>query len=232
MTKFKIFRSKLRRQWVFSVVTALGLALAFSSLALAEITVDPPRVQTVGNYRVNFVEPVPGANHDAPDNLTLRFLVTDLQGQPASNLQLNLTAIRDYSGQVTKEHNGPRTPNIGPMPLKAGTAPGEYTANLTFGINGHWFVQVDGPGFGASKVQFRLPVGAADEPGVGFDYDWLLWLAVAVVVLGIVAVIGRRGEVFPVPADELEPPRPTAALTAPPRETNSDDLAVSGSNKE
>ncbi len=217
---------------MFSVLLALVTALTFSSLALAEDTVDPPRVQTVGNYRINFVDPELSGNHAALDSQTLRFLVVDLQGKAANDLPLNLTAIRDYSGQVTKEHNGPRTPNIGPVPLKFTGKPGEYQANITFGLNGHWIIQVDGPGFGATKVQFRLPIGAADEQGSGVDLDWLLWVLVAVIVISVAAFIGRKGEVFPVPTDELQPPTPTAALTAPIKETTQDDLAISSSTKE
>ena len=217
---------------MFSILLALVTALTFSSLALAEETVDPPHVQTVGNYRIDFVDPELSGNHDALDNLAFRFLVVDLQGKAANDLQLNLTAIRDYSGQVTKEHNGPRTPNIGPIPLKYTGKPGEYSANITFGLNGHWTIQVDGPGFGDSKVQFRLPIGAPDEQGSGFDLDWLLWVLVAVIVISTVALIGRKGEVFPVPTDELQPPTPAPALTAPLNETAQDNLAVSSSSKE
>jgi hypothetical protein len=227
----KTFSQKPRRHRAFSVFTALTLALAatfaFSSLALAEVTVDPPRVQTVGNYHIEFVTPELSGNHDALVNLAFKFQITDLQGQPANNLQLNMTAIRDYSGQVTKEHNGPRTPNIGPVPLQFSGKPGEYTTNMTFGFNGHWYIQLDGPGFGGNIVQFRLPVGAPDEPGTGFDYDWLLWVLIGVIVVGIVAFIGRKGEVFAVPTDELQPPTPAPALTAPTQEASQDDLAVS-----
>ena len=232
MIKPLYFSQESRLYRVFPVFTALVMALAvvfaFSRPALAEVTVDPPRVQTVGNFRIDFVAPELSGNHDALQNLTFRFLITDLQGQPANNLQLNMTGIRDYSGQVTKEHNGPRTPNVGPVPLQFTGKPGEYTADMTFGFNGHWYIQLDGPGFGGNKVQFRLPVGAPDEPGTGFDYDWLLWVLVGVIVTGIVAFIGRKGEVFPVPNDELQPPTPAPALTAPPTEANQDDLAVSG----
>jgi hypothetical protein len=232
MTKPIFFSQKSRRQWIISVLAALAATLIFSALALAEDKVDPPRVQTVGNYRIDFVDPELSGNHDALENMTFRFLVVDLQGKAANDLQLNLTAIRDYSGQVTKEHNGPRTPNIGPIPLKFTGKPGEYTADLTFGFNGHWFVQVDGPGFEGNKVQFRLPVGAADEPGTGFDYDWLLWIGIAIIVVGIAVIIGRKGEIFPVPTDELEPPTPAPPLVTPPGETSQDSLAVSGSAKE
>jgi hypothetical protein len=214
-----------------SALLALVALLSFSGLAAAEDFIDPPRTQTVGNYTVNFVSPPAGGNYDALKDLTFKFKVIDRQGQPANNLQLNLTATRDYSGQVKKEHNGPRTPNIGPIPLKATGAPGEYQATTQFGVNGHWFIQVDGSGFGQDKVKFRLPVGAPEQTGAGVDLDWLLWVLVAILVTTIVAVIGRKGEIFSVPAEELQPPAPAPAVTAA-SETSQDQLAVSGSTKD
>jgi hypothetical protein len=231
MTISKHSFSKSWRQPWLPVLVALAALLSFSSLAAAEDVTDPPNSQTAGNYTIDFVSPEPAGNHDALKDLTFRFKVTDRQGQPANNLQLNLTAIRDYSGQVKKEHNGPRTPNIGPIPLNTTGTPGEYQAVLQFGFNGHWFVQVDGPALGQAQAKFRLPVGAPEEAGAGIDLDWLLWVGVALTVLAIVAVVGRKGEVFPVPTEEMELPTQAPAILAP-TETNQDDLAVSSSIKD
>lgn len=228
MTTSRNYLLKPWRQRCLAALLALVALFSLSGLAAAEDVIDPPRIQTVGNNMFTFVAPEAGGNYDALKDLTFKFKVTDRQGQPASNLQLNLTGIRDYSGQVKKEHNGPRTPNIGPIPLKATGIPGEYQAVMQFGINGHWFIQLSGPGLGQDVVKFRLPVGAAEEIGAGVDLDWLLWVLVAVIVIAIVAVVGRKGEVFPVPTEELQPPAPAPALTAP-GETNQDDLAVSSS---
>ncbi len=208
---------------------ALAALLAFSSLAAAEDVIDPPNSQSAGNYTIDFISPEAAGNHDALKDLTFRFKVIDRQGQPASNLQLNLTAIRDYSGQVKKEHNGPRTPNIGPLRLNASGTPGEYQAVLQFGFNGHWFIQIDGPSLGQDKAKFRLPVGAPEEAGAGIDLDWLLWVGVAFTVIAIVVVVGRKGEIFPIPAAELEPPTQASAILAP-TEAAQDNLVVTGSS--
>lgn len=231
MTKPRILFFKPWRQRGFTALVALVALLSFSSIAAAEDFTDPLRIQTVGNYTISFVSPEAGGNYDALKDLTFKFKVTDRQGQPASNLQLNLTGTRDYSGQVKKEHNGPRTPNIGPIPLKATGTPGEYQANMQFGVNGHWFIQLSGADFGQDKIKFRLPVGAAEDIGAGIDIDWLLWVLVAVIVIAIVAVVGRKGEVFPVPDKELQPPAPAPAITAP-SESSQDNLAVSSSRRE
>jgi hypothetical protein len=228
-TRFSLF--KPWRQSLFSILVVLTALLGFSGLAAAEDLVDPPRTQTAGNYKVTFVSPELTGNHDALNKLAFSFRVTDLQDQPASNLQLNMTAIRDYSGQVKKEHNGPRTPNIGPVPLKITAAPGQYQTELLFGVNGHWIIQLDGPALGQNKIIFRLPVGAAEKIGAGIDLDWFLWVGVAFVVIMIVTLIGRKGEIFPVPADELEPPIPAPAVPASPK-SSQDILVGPGSTKD
>lgn len=217
------------RQRCLAAMLALVALLGFSGLAAAEDVTDPPRVQNVGNYRIDFIEP-DGGNHDALQNITFRFIVVAQQGSLPENVQLNLTAIRDYSGQVKKEHNGPRTPNIGPVPLKSNGKPGQYEATINFAINGHYYIQVDGPTFGKDKATFRLPIGAAENIGAGVDLDWLLWPLVALVVAGIVGffALGKRGEVFAVPADELEPPTPAPPLVKP-EEPSQDDLAAASS---
>ncbi|HEX2913933.1 MAG TPA: hypothetical protein VH186_24225 [Chloroflexia bacterium] len=185
---------------------ALALFLGFSGLARAEDSTDPPRLQTATGYNIEFVAPPAGGAYRADTDLLFRFRVTDSAGKPASGLQLYLTAIRDYSGQVTREHNGPRTPNVGPITLTAAPNPGEYQATTRIGFNGHWFIQVDGPSLGQEKVKFRLPIGAADNKGAGINLDWLLWVGVLLTVITVVTIVGRKGEVFPTPVEELQPP--------------------------
>lgn len=231
MTISKNILFKPWRQLWLSALLALVAWLYLSGLAAAEELIDPPRIQTVGNYTVSFIAPEPGGNYDTLKDLTFRFKLTDRQGQPALNLQLKLTALRDYSGQVKKEHNGPRTPNIGPVSLQATGTPGEYQANLQFGFNGHWRIEVDGPNLGPAKASFRLPVGTSQETGVGIGLDWLLWVGLAFLVITVVVVVGRKGEVFPVPNEELEPPTLAPASVVPP-EADQANLAVSGSSKD
>ncbi len=199
---------------------ALLLALSAAPLALAEEVNDPPRLQNAGSYSIEFLSPVLGGNHLAEEEVAFRFRVTDGQGQPAGGLNLLMTGIRDYSGQVKKEHNGPRTPNIGPLALLpvANGVPGEYQASMRFNLNGHWYVQVDGPSLNSQKVTFRTPIGVAENKGAGVNMDWFTWLGVLLVVITIVTIIGRRGEVFPTPHHELQPavPAPDPALVNTP----------------
>jgi hypothetical protein len=188
---------------------ALCLFMAIGQPVFAEDAVDPPRTQKAAGYTVEFLTPAPGGNHDAEIALPFRFRVTDAQGKPATNLNLNVTAIRDYSGQVKKEHNGPRTPPIGPRALKE-TEPGVYEASILFGFVGHWYIKVDGASFADNAfVRFRQPVGAAEGKGQGVGLDWLTWVGLVVVVLGLTAYFAPKKEAnFPIPYDELEEPRP------------------------
>ncbi len=218
------------RRGLLATLLALTALFSLGGLAHAEDVVDPARIQQAGNYTIEFVAPLLGANHAAETDLPFRFRVTDRQGQPVSNLRLNLTAIRDYSGQVKKEHNGPRTPNIGPLALTpVATTPGEYQTSVRFGFNGHWFIQLDGSDL-SDKVKFRLPIGVAEGKGAGINFDWLVWVGVASVVAGIVVVIGRKGEVFPTPVDELQPPVPASPVTTD-QATASDRLVTTGLDK-
>jgi hypothetical protein len=204
--------------------------LSLSGLALAEDTSDPPRVQQAGGYSIEYLGPPAGKTFQVGTEAVLRFRVSDAKGQPAANLPLNLTAIRDYSGQVTKEHNGPRTPNIGPLPLtQVNGIPGEYQTSLNFSDNGHWAIQIDSSSF-SGKLKFRQPVEAAEDQGAGINFDWLLWPGIFLTVATIVIVVGRRGEVFPTPEDELEPPVPAPSNSAK-SNIEPESLAASGSNK-
>ena len=229
MYRSTFFATVARRSFVAGLL-ALAALLALGGLARAEDTSDPPRVQQAGGYNIEYLGPQSGKNVQVGTEAVLRFRVSDAKGQPAAKLSLNLTAIRDYSGQVTKEHNGPRTPNIGPMPLaQVSGAPGEYQASVKFGDNGHWIIQVDSPSF-SDKIKFRQPVEAAEDQGAGINFDWLLWPGILLTVATIVMIVGRKGEIFPTPADELEPP-----IQAPANSSNSkiepESLAASGSNK-
>lgn len=214
------------------ILLALVALLNFTPSALAEDVVDPPRVQTLNNASVSFVSPEPIANHDAETNVPFRFKMVDAQGQPVSNRNLTLMAIRDYSGQVKKEHNGPRTPNIGPISLVADpTKPGEYTADIRFTYNGHWYVEVTEPSLSTQKVRFRTPIGVAETHGAGLSLDWLTWFGVLAVVAVVVVAIGRKGEVFPVPHDEIEAPLSAPRSATAQVKDDASTLATSGSSK-
>lgn len=202
--------SKLNSK-LLTPLLALAIFLSFSQLGQAEDIADPPRSQKVGNYTVEFITPQPNSNHDAENDILFQFRVLDATGKPAQGLNLQATAIRDYSGQVKKEHNGPRTPNIGPLALKETATPGIYQTTIRFGFVGHWYVQVDGVSFPEKTfAKFRTPVGAPEGKGQGIGLDWLTWLGVLLTVIGIVVFIGRKGATFAAPPEELETPRPAA----------------------
>ena len=229
MYRSTFFATVARRRFIAALL-AIAAMLSLSGLALAEDTSDPPRVQQAGGYNIEYLGPQAGKTFQAGTDAVLRFRVSDAQGQPVANLPLNLTAIRDYSGQVTKEHNGPRTPNIGPMPLsQVNGAPGQYQASLRFGQNGHWYIQVDSASF-SGKVKYRQPVEAAEDKGAGINLDWLLWPGIVLTVATVVVIIGRKGEIFSTPEEELEPPVPAPANSANSR-IEPESLAASGSNK-
>ena len=213
---------------VFSLILlVLTLTLGLSGVAWAEDRVDPARIQTAAGYTIDFLSPAAEANHNADKPVLVRVGVRDAKGQPVSGLNLTLTALRDYSGQVTNEHNGPRVPNIGPLTLTPAAQPGQYEASLRFGINGHWFLQVGGAALGNETVKFRTPVGASDDKGTGFNYDWLLWVGVLLAVTTVVALTWRKGEVFPTPTDELQPPVPASDPT--PAQSQNEALITGGS---
>lgn len=180
------------------------LFLARPALADSESVEDPPRVQQANGYKIEYLSPGNQGQH-VGDKITFTVRVSDSAGKPASDLALNVTAIRNYSGQVKKEHNGPRTPDLGPFKLTPAANPGEYQANFTFPQNGHWFIKIDGLPLGASTVQFRQPVEAEANTSAGFNWDWLLWAGIVALVIGIVMVVRDGGEKFPVPTSELEP---------------------------
>jgi hypothetical protein len=190
-----------------SLSLALLALLIFSNLAVAradsETLDDPPRVQQANSYNIEYLSPGEQGQR-VNDNVTFRFKVTDRAGQPVSGLNLDLTAIRNYSGQVTKEHNGPRTPDLGPVLLEPAGKPGEYQTTLKFGANGHWFLKLGGDSLKGETVQFRQPIEAAENAGAGVGLDWLLWIGLFVLVGVIVAVVRSGGEKFPVPVAELE----------------------------
>ncbi len=144
-------------------------------------------------------------NLKAGDKTQLRFKITETSGKPASGLNLDLTAIRNYSGQVKKEHNGPRTPDMGPFRLEPAANPGEYQASLTFPQNGHWILKVRGAVLNGESAQFRQPVAVEPNTNSGVNLDWLLWPGLLILVLLIVGFVRNGGERFPVPTGELEP---------------------------
>lgn len=219
----------ITRRTVVAVLLSLVALLTLSGLARAEDVIDPPRNQKAGLYNIEFVSPQPGSNQDAEKDTAFSFRVTDAQGKSVDNLQLNVTGIRDYSGQVKKEHNGPRTPNAGPVALR-GTGNGEYGAALRFEFVGHWYIQVDGPSLGQQAVKFRTPIGAAPNKGAGIGLDWLVWAGLVLTVVGIVVVTGRKGHVFPTPHEELKEPVPASTM-GDSAEAEAGPLAASGSIK-
>lgn len=196
---------KSEYKWLV-LMAALALVATFGSLGIAradsEIIADPPRVQQAANYNIEYLSPGNTGQH-VGDNVLFRFRVTDAAGKPVDNLTLDLTAIRNYSGQVKKEHNGPRTPDQGPVLLEAGGKPGEYQTSLKFAENGHWFIKIGGASLNNNTVQFRQPIEAQANTGAGVGLDWLLWAGILVLVGIIVAVVRSGGEKFPVPVAEL-----------------------------
>ncbi len=198
---------------LLALTLALLVSCAFGTVARAEDSADPPRVQSAAGYTIQFISPQAEGNHDAETRLPFRFLVVDSAGKPVSGLNLKLTAVRDYSGQVKKEHNGPRTPNIGPLPLIATGQPGEYGTEVQFGVDGHWYIQLDGPSLNSQALKYRVNIGAAEGKGAGVNWDWLLWVGILAAVGTIVVLVGRKGEVFPTPVAELEPPVPAPTET-------------------
>jgi len=193
-------------KWLALVALTLLLALAGRGVAQAdsEIIADPPRVQQAGGYMIEFVSPGdvgPMVNQD----VSFKFRVTDSAGKPVDGLQLNMTAIRNYSGQVKKEHNGPRTPNLGPIVLLPAGPSGEYRANLNFDYNGHWNIKIEGDSLKNVTVLFRQPIAAETNTEAGIGLDWLLWVGIMLLVAAIVVVIRTGGEKFPVPMAELSP---------------------------
>lgn len=202
-----IIKTRTRNyRWLALLGLTLLLALAGQRVALAdsETIADPPRVQNAGGYTITFVSPGdvgPMVNQD----VSFKFRVTDVAGKPADGLELNMTAIRNYSGQVKKEHNGPRTPNLGPIVLLPTGQPGEYQASLNFDYNGHWNIKIGGNSLKETSVLFRQPIAAEANSEAGIGWDWLLWVGIMLVVAAIVAIIRTSGEKFPVPMAELSP---------------------------
>lgn len=200
-----IRREKQLNRWL-----ALGVALivVFGSFGLAladsEIVADPPRVQQANGYTIEYLSPGNTGQH-VGDKVTFRFRVTDTGGKPVDGLTLDLTAIRNYSGQVKKEHNGPRTPDQGPVLLESAGKPGEYQTTLRFDYNGHWNIKLGGASLNNATVQFRQPIEAQANTEAGVGLDWLIWPGLVLLVIIVVAVIRSGGEKFPVPTNELEP---------------------------
>jgi hypothetical protein len=163
---------------------------------------DPPRVQTSTNGLViSLVKPeLEGPIADQTAQIVVH--VSDANGKALTGLHLTFLGVRDYSGQVDKEHNGPRDPNVGPYELKASTVPGEYTANGSFHNDGHWYFQVSGESLAGQTLTFnqRVQVNPADNGGIRID--WIVWPSVLVLVIIIVTVVGTRGEKIAVPAED------------------------------
>ncbi len=190
----------------FVMIALLAMAAFLGSWTVAradsETIADPPRVQQAGNYTLEYLSAV-NTDPKVGDAINFRFRVSDKAGKPIDNLNLTVTAIRNYSGQVKKEHNGPRTPNVGPVDLQPAGKPGEYQTTMSFADNGHWYMKIEGPSLGNASVQFRQPVATQANTEAGINWDWLIWPGIMLLVLGVVAIVRTGGEKFPVPTSEL-----------------------------
>lgn len=199
-------KSRVYRRMALALVALLAAFGSFAvALADSETIADPPRLQQANGYNIEYLAPG-DTGQKVGDTVTFRFKVTDAAGKPANGLTLDLTAIRNYSGQVKKEHNGPRTPDMGPVLLEPAGQPGEYTTSLKFDQNGHWNLKIGGASLKDSSVQFRQPIEAESNTGAGINWDWLLWAGILLLVGVIVAVVRSSGEHFPVPTTELREP--------------------------
>jgi hypothetical protein len=193
-----------RARWFWAV--ALGLLLVFASSTVAraetELFQDLPTKTTINGYTVEYF---PQTNLNAADQQRFTFKVTDSTGKPAENLDLQLVAVRDYSGQVKKEHNGPKDPVVGPVKLVSNGKPGEYTTTtaMQFSNNGHWRVYVDSAIFGKERAKFTQSIAANRTMEAGMGWDWLLYPGLVLFVVGTVMFIGSKGVRYYVPATEL-----------------------------
>jgi hypothetical protein len=167
-----------------------------------------PRVTGDGKVRLEIISPAHDGENAGSD-ITFLFKATDQNGRPLDNLNLNFTAIRDYSGQVKKEHNGPRDPVVGPLPLQATGNPGEYRVTANFWHNGHWQLRVNGSDL-SKTLFYTQAIGSNPAEGTGFSWDWLIWPGMLLLAIIVVVFIGTRGDKFPVPAEEVKGFRPVA----------------------
>jgi hypothetical protein len=185
------------------LVTLLAITLGpTAALADNDKVNDPPRVQTSTNGLViSLVKPeLAGPIADQTTQIVVH--VSDASGKALTGLHLTFLGVRDYSGQVDKEHNGPRDPNVGPYELKASTVPGEYTTSGSFHNDGHWYFQVSGESLAGQTLTFnqRVQVNPADNGGIRID--WIVWPSVLILVIIVVSLVGTRGEKIAVPAEE------------------------------
>ncbi|NWJ45911.1 MAG: hypothetical protein HXX08_08535 [Chloroflexi bacterium] len=193
---------KLKKLIPILVLVMLFFSLSGIALAKEEDRENLPRIATIGNTRVEIVLP----QHDgtsAGSDITFVFKVTDLAGNPLNNQDLSFMAVRDYSGQVKKEFNGPHDPVIGPDKLQPTGNPGEYKVVANFWHNGHWQLSVSSADFEA-PLRFTQSISSDPADGTGFSWDWLIWPAMLIIATGVVLFIGRKGDKFPVPVEEVK----------------------------
>lgn len=194
----------------YRYMVTLGLALAFlmASSAVAhaekELFDDLPTKTTIGGYTIEYLK-VANNNYAAGQNYKFNFKVSDNTGKPIDKLDLKFTAVRDYSGQVKKEHNGPRDPLVGPVKLVATSQAGEYTTaeTITFSNNGQWRFYVDSESFGTERAKFTQAVAINSSIEAGVGLDWLLYPTLVATVISVVLFIGSKGVRYFVPAAEL-----------------------------
>lgn len=196
--------SKSKTLPVLVLVLTMMLSVTGATVALADNdkVIDPPRTQTATNGLVASLV-APDQNGPIADQSTqVVFRVIDSSGKPVEGLQLSFTGVRDYSGQVDKEHNGPRDPNVGPYDLKPTGTPGEYGTTGSFHNDGHWYFKLAGASLNGQTLTFtqRVQVNPGDNGGIRID--WIVWPSVLVIVLVLLVVVGTRGEKLPVPAEE------------------------------
>jgi hypothetical protein len=198
------FHLHKQAKWLIAVALGLWLVFVFGAVVRAETELfqDLPTKTTVNGYTVEYL---PQANLNAADPQKFTFKVTDNAGKPLSNLDLKFVAVRDYSGQVKKEHNGPKDPYVGPVKLVATGKPGEYITEsaLTFTNNGHWRLYVDSTLFGKERAKFTQSVAANRTMEAGMGWDWIIYPLLVAVVIGTVVFIGNKGVRYFVPATEL-----------------------------
>jgi len=186
------------------VLLAMLLAIVgFAPLAMADSdrVVDAARTQTAANgLLVTLVTPDENGLI-ADQNAQVLFRVSDKNGKSVEGLHLTFLGVRDYSGQVDKEHNGPRDPNVGPYELKSTGKPGEYATTSLFHNVGHWYFQLTGQSLGSQTLTFQQRVQANPADNGGIRLDWIVWPCVLLIVVTTLLVVGTRGEKIPVPAE-------------------------------
>jgi hypothetical protein len=200
----EVLKYKYPAKWL---ILAMGLILVFAGGATAkaesELFQDLPTKMVVNGYTVEYL-PV-SKDLNSADKQLFTFKVIDSSGKPADNLNLKFVAVRDYSGQVKKEHNGPKDPYVGPVDLVATGKPGEYktASDLQFINNGHWRLYVDSEIFGKERAKFTQSIAANRTMEAGLGLDWLVYPVLVLIVVGAVVFIGDKGVKYFVPAAEL-----------------------------